>query len=77
MTKIELHFKLTRRIDDEKLMDAVSRIHGVYGFVRATLAPTLDALTIEYDASRLNAQEVEDWLHRFGLPVQLASEFAG
>ncbi len=69
MTKVELHYRLTHKLQDEKLMDAVSRLHGVYGMGKVTLAPTLDALTVEFDASRLTADEVEDWLKRFGLPV--------
>jgi hypothetical protein len=69
MTKVQLNYKLTRRLDDDAMMDAVGRAHGVYGIARVTLSPGLDALTVEYDASRLNANEVEDWLRRSGLPV--------
>lgn len=77
MTKVELRYKLTAPVADERLMDAVGRLHGVYGFMLVRLAPTLDAITVEYDASRLNAPEVEDYMRRFGLPVQLASESGG
>ena len=72
MTKVQLNYRLTRKLDDEALMDAIGRAHGVYGFARVTLSPGLDALTVEYDASRLNANEVEDWLRRSGLPVVAA-----
>jgi hypothetical protein len=69
MTKVQLYYKLTRKLDDDALMDAVARAHGIYGIARVMLSPELDALTVEYDASRLNPNEVEDWLRRSGLPV--------
>jgi allophanate hydrolase subunit 1 len=34
------------------------------------LAPSLDRLLVEYDASRLSEKDVEAVLQRFGLPVQ-------
>jgi hypothetical protein len=34
------------------------------------LAPSLDKLFVEYDASRLSEQDVEAVLLRFGLPIQ-------
>ena len=77
MTKVQFQYKLTRRMDDEALLDAVARAHGVYGFVRVVPSPQLDGLTVEYDASRLNPNEVEDWLHRSGLPVVAANPPAG
>ena len=77
MTKIELHYNLTRKLDDEKLMEAVSRAHGVYGIYKVALSPSLDSLRVEYDASRLTPEEVEDWLRRLGLPVVSATATAG
>jgi hypothetical protein len=71
MTKVQLRYKLTHKLEDEALMEAVARAHSVYGFSRVTLAASLDALTVEYDASRLTADEVEDWLRRMGLPIVL------
>jgi len=37
---------------------------------RVQLAPSLDQLSVEYDASRLSEQDVEAVLQRFGLPIQ-------
>jgi hypothetical protein len=73
MTKVQLEYKLARRLDDEVLLDAVARAHGVYGMVRVMPTPQLDGLTVEYDASRLNPSEVEDCLRRSGLPVVAAN----
>jgi hypothetical protein len=72
MTKVQLEYPLTRKLEDEALMDAVARLHGVYGMTSVRLTPSLDRLIVEYDASRLNAHEVEDWMRRFGLPVAAA-----
>lgn len=73
MTKIDLHYQLTQKLDDEKLMQGVNRAHGKYGMVYVRPTADLEALDVQYDASRLNALEVEDWLKRCGLPVVLAS----
>lgn len=70
MTKLEVRYKLTRQIGDEKLMEAISRVSGVYGLGPARLSPGLDLLTVEFDASRLTEGEVEDYLRRFGLPIE-------
>ena len=77
MTKVQLQYRLTRALDDEALMDAIARLHGVYGIASVRLAPTENALTVEFDASRLNPSEVEDWMRRLGLPVEAASPPAG
>ena len=37
---------------------------------RVQLAPSLDKLVVEYDASRLSEKDVEAVLLRFGLPIQ-------
>ena len=77
MTKVELRYKLTHKMEDEKLMEAISRVHSVYGMLRVALAPTLDAITVEYDASRLNQPEVEEILRQQNLPIEPASESGG
>jgi hypothetical protein len=77
MTKVELRYKLLHKVSDEKLLDAISRVHGVYGMARVSLTPALDALVVEYDASRLNRLEVEEILRRQNLPIESANEFGG
>jgi hypothetical protein len=66
MTKVQLEYKLTRPIDDA-IMDAIARAHGVYGLIRLSLAPSLDRIAVEYDASRLSPLEVETILHNLGI----------
>jgi hypothetical protein len=51
-------------------MDAVARVHGVYGIHRVILkTPEMDSLTVEYDATRLTPDDVEASLIRGGIPV--------
>jgi copper chaperone CopZ len=69
MTKVQLHYKLTRTLNDAD-MEQISKIHGFYGIVRVTVEPSLDAIAVEYDASRLLQREVEATLARFGVPVE-------
>jgi hypothetical protein len=68
MTKVQLRYDLLRPLD-ETLIEKIAWVHGVYGILRVQLAPTLDKLLVEYDASRLSALEVEHVLHRAGLPI--------
>lgn len=58
MTKVQLRFKLQRPLDDVQLA-RISDAHAFYGIHRVTLAPAMDALTVEYDATRLKPAEVE------------------
>ena len=69
MTKITTEFELTRPIGDDEA-EAVARAHSVYGFARVKLAPTLDRITVDYDATRLSPRDVENWLIRTGLPLK-------
>jgi hypothetical protein len=69
MTKVELSYNLARALRDED-MDAVARVHGVYGIHRVILkTPEMDSLTVEYDATRLTPDDVEASLIRGGIPV--------
>ena len=68
MTKVQVHFELLRPLD-ETLMQRVADAHALYGIQRVQ-APTLDHLVVDYDASRLNREQVESALHRAGIPVR-------
>lgn len=68
MTKVTVEYDLQRPLDEE-LMAQIARIHGVYGILRAQVHHSLRAITMEYDASRLNPMEVESVLERAGIPV--------
>jgi hypothetical protein len=68
MTKVQLSFPLARPLE-ERLLEGISNAHSVYGLHRVVLAPSLDQVTVEYDASRLTVKQVEAALRRSGIPV--------
>jgi hypothetical protein len=70
MTKVQLSYKLTGPLTDE-MLDRIARAHGIYGIDHLKLHPSGDRITVEYDASRLNAREVEKTLWDIGLSVAL------
>ena len=69
MTKVQLHYELERPLTDADAR-GVADAHSWYGILRVQLGPSLDKLTVEYDASRLTEEDVESVLHRFGLPIK-------
>jgi hypothetical protein len=72
MTKVTLHYDLSRRLTDSDL-ESISNLPSTYGLVRVQVAPSLDKITVDYDASRLMKTDVEAVLNRHGLPVQLVN----
>ncbi|HSU32191.1 MAG TPA: hypothetical protein VLJ11_13240 [Bryobacteraceae bacterium] len=68
MTKVQLTYKLTRGLTDKDL-ESISRMHAVYGFFAVRLCPSGDELFVEYDAARLNPNEVRASLEEHGIPV--------
>lgn len=69
MTKVDLEYQLLRPLGDTDL-NAIARVHGVYGIQRVRLRqPALDAITVEYDASRMMEDDVESALLRAGIPI--------
>jgi hypothetical protein len=69
MTKVQLEYDLVHPLTDQDAA-AVGNVHSWYGILRVQLAPSLDRLQVEYDASRLTEKDVESVLQRFGLPIQ-------
>jgi hypothetical protein len=68
MTKVQAHFQLQRPLDDV-MMTRISDAHALYGILRVRLDPSLQGVSVEYDASRLRPAEVEAALSGFGIPV--------
>jgi hypothetical protein len=68
MTKVTLHFDLTRKLTDDDY-DNIAAMHSTYGIVRVQLAPSLDKITVDYDASRLMKKDVEAVIARHGVPI--------
>ncbi len=68
MTKVTLHYDLSRKLTEEDYAN-IAAVHSVYGMVRVLLAPSLDRITVDYDASRLTKKDVEAALAQHGIPV--------
>ena len=47
----------------------IAGANSIYGIERVQIAPSRDALMVEFDASRLRVPEVESALQRAGIPV--------
>jgi hypothetical protein len=69
VTKVQLNYDLLRPLTDDD-SKAISDVHSWYGMTRVKVAPTLDKIQVEYDASRLSEKDVEAVLLRFRIPVQ-------
>jgi hypothetical protein len=72
MTKVTLHFDLSRPLTEEDYAN-VAAIHSVYGMARVLPNTTGDKLTVDYDASRLKPTDVKATLARFGMPLVSAT----
>jgi len=70
MTKVQMRFRLQKPLDDT-LLSRVSDTYCIYGIQRIQVDPSLDGLTVEYDATRLRPAEVESALTSAGLPVEV------
>ena len=68
MTKVQFDYDLLRKITDEDA-EAIGNIHSHYGIQKVRIAPSLDRITVDYDASRLSAADVASVLACYGLPV--------
>ena len=73
MTKVDVTYALSGVVD-QTLMDRIDRAHGIYGLLSVRLGPALDALRVEYDASRLNPEDVDHALRSAGLAVRRKEE---
>ena len=69
MTKVLLEYELVRPLTDADAR-GVADAHSWYGILRVQVAPTMDKLSVEYDASRLTEKDVEAVLKRFRLPIK-------
>ena len=69
MTKVTLHYDLERPLTDSDL-EGVANVYKTYGMARLQIAPSLDKITVDYDASRLMKTDVEAELTRHGFPIR-------
>jgi hypothetical protein len=72
MTKVTLHYDLTRPLSEGDL-DNIYNVHATYGMARVQLAPSLDKITVDYDASRLTRKDMEAVLARHDIPIQTSA----
>jgi hypothetical protein len=68
MTKVQMRFHVQRPLD-ETAMARIADAYSIYGMQKIRVAPSLDQLTVEYDATRLRPAEVQAALSRAGIPV--------
>ena len=68
MTKVTLHYDLSRALTEPEL-GSVADLTSTYGIERVQMAPGLNKIVLDYDASRLMKDDVESVLHRHGLPI--------
>jgi hypothetical protein len=69
MTKVQLHYELERPLTDADA-EGVANVHSYYGIMRVWVAPTLDRITVDYDASRLSEKDVEESLINHHIPIR-------
>jgi hypothetical protein len=69
VTKLQLVYDLVRPLNDADAA-AFAAVHSTYGMQHVKVAPGLDRIEVEYDASRLSEKDVEAVLLRFGIPIQ-------
>ena len=68
ITKVQIHFRQPKPLD-ESLPPRLEKDTSLYGIQKINLAPSLDRLMVEYDATRLRPAEVEAALACAGIPV--------
>jgi hypothetical protein len=70
MTKVQVHFRLQRPLD-EALLPRISEVYTIYGIQKIRVDPNMEGLTVEYDATRLRPAEVESALANAGIPLEV------
>jgi hypothetical protein len=68
MTKVTLHYNLARPLTEPEL-GSVADLPSIFGIARVQVAPGLDKIIVDYDASRMMKTDVESVLHLHGVPI--------
>ena len=69
MTKVQVTYELDAPVD-EAVMEIIDRVHSVYGLQAVQLAPAMDSLIVQYDATRMGLDDVDRTLRAAGLRVR-------
>ena len=69
MTRVQIHFRLQKKLDDATLA-RLSNAGAVYGIQRVQVGAGLDSLMVEYDATRLKPADVEATLAEAGIAAE-------
>jgi hypothetical protein len=69
MTKVQLRFRFERPLVEAELR-RLADAHTLYGIHHVRLDPSMDGVTVEYDASRLGPREVESAMAGAGIPLK-------
>lgn len=68
MTRVQIRLRLQRPLENI-LLARIADAHSFYGIYRITVAPSMEYITVEYDATRLRPAEVESALLGAGIPL--------
>lgn len=71
MTKVQIRFRVSKPLD-ETMLERISDAHALYGIQHVKVDPSLEGITVEYDATRLRPAEVESALTGAGIPIEPA-----
>ena len=69
MTKVQVRFHLQKPLDDSDYK-SIAEARAIYGFHKIAVAPNLQDLMVEYDATRMRPAEVEAALARMGATIE-------
>lgn len=69
MTKVQVTYRFRASVDATQ-MERLAVAHSTLGLFALRLSPSLDALEVTYDASRLQLADVDHALHSAGLAVE-------
>jgi len=72
MTKVQVHFDLTRPLDAATLA-RLADAPKLFGLTRVQVDPASQSLIVDYDAARLTLAQVDAALHRAGIPARRAA----
>ena len=68
MTKVQLSYDLLRKLGDDDA-ESIETLHSYYGIQKVKIAPSLDHLVVDYDATRMSPSDLDSVLVNHGIPI--------